>query len=282
MVSRYPLAAFDSFNNDYCLTNYSDYNTFSIGLLETVMPSFWSVQLLAQSGLLASQEQGIWDLVRGSGPIVQMVLYVLVLFSVGSWGIIFFKFRQVRAARMQSERFIAIFWDSQDLSAIHETSKELMMSPVAQVFRAGYEEMLRFSRTKEENSKGEGMSTELGGVENVGRAMKRATTVEITKLEKALTFLATTSSTTPFIGLFGTVWGIMNAFLGLSVTHTSSIQAVAPGIAEALIATAAGLAAAIPALMAYNHFAQKIRVLTSDMDNFSHEFLNIAERHFLA
>ena len=156
------------------------------------------------------------------------------------------------------------------------------MSPVAQVFRAGYEEMVRFSRTNEENSQGERMSTELGGVENVGRAMMRATTVEITKLEKALTFLATTSSTTPFIGLFGTVWGIMNAFLGLSVTHTSSIQAVAPGIAEALIATAAGLAAAIPALMAYNHFAQKIRVLTSDMDNFSHEFLNIAERHFLA
>jgi biopolymer transport protein TolQ len=243
------------------LTNYSDYNTFSICLLETVMPSFWFVQLLVQSGLSVTQEQGIWDLVKGSGPIVQMVLYVLVLFSVGS-----------RAARMQSERFIAVFWDSQDLSAIHETSKELMMSPVAQVFRAGYEEMLRYSHTKEENSKGEGVSTELGGVENVGRAMKRATTVEITKLEKALTF----------IGLFGTVWGIMNAFLGLSVTHTSSIQAVAPGIAEALIATAAGLAAAIPALMAYNHFAQKIRVLTSDMDNFSHEFLNIAERHFLA
>ncbi len=246
------------------------------------MPSFWSVQPLVQSGLLTTQEQGIWDLVAGSGFIVQMVLYVLVLFSVVSWGIIFYKFRQVRAARMQSERFTAIFWDSQDLSAIHETSTELIMSPVAQVFRAGYEEMLRFSRTKDENSKVEKITTELGGVENVGRAMKRATTVEITKLEKALTFLATTSGTTPFIGLFGTVWGIMNAFLGLSVTHTSSIQAVAPGIAEALIATAAGLAAAIPALMAYNHFAHKIRVLTSDMDNFSDEFLNIAERHFVA
>ncbi len=246
------------------------------------MPSFWSVQLLAQSGLLATQEQGIWDLVTGAGPIVQMVLYVLVLFSVVSWGIIFYKFRQVRAARIQSERFIAIFWDSQDLSAIHETSKELMMSPVAQVFRAGYEEMARFSRTKEENAQGERISTELGGVENVGRAMKRATTVEITKLEKALTFLATTSGTAPFIGLFGTVWGIMNAFRGLSVTHTSSIQAVAPGIAEALVATAGGLAAAIPALIAYNHFAHKIRVLTSEMDNFSDEFLNIAERHFVA
>jgi len=246
------------------------------------MPSFSSLQLLAQSGLLATQEQGIWDLVRAAGPVVQMVLYVLVLFSVISWGIIFYKFREVRAARMQSERFISIFWDSHDLSAIHETSKELMMSPVAQVFRAGYEEMLRFSRTKLENSQGEEVSTELGGVANVGRAMKRATTVEITKLEKALTFLATTSSTAPFIGLFGTVWGIMNAFRGLSVTHSSSIQAVAPGIAEALIATAAGLAAAIPALMAYNHFAHKIRVLSAEMENFSHEFLNIAERHFLA
>ncbi len=246
------------------------------------MPSSWFVQFTLQSGLAVTQEQGVLDLVRGSGPIVQMVLYVLVLFSVASWGIIFFKFRQVRAARLESERFINIFWDSQDLSAIHETSKELPMSPVAQVFRAGYEEMLRYSRTKNEQPKGKKMTTELGGVENVNRAMKRATTVEITKLEKALTFLATTSGTTPFIGLFGTVWGIMNAFRGLSVTHTSSIQAVAPGIAEALVATAAGLFAAIPALMAYNHFAHKIRVLTSEMDNFSQEFLNIAERHFVA
>jgi biopolymer transport protein TolQ len=152
---------------------------------------------------------------------------------------------------------------------------------VAQVFQAGFEELARLSRTKKEQSAaGEGFSTELGGIDNVARAMKRATSVEITKLESALTFLATTASTAPFVGLFGTVWGIMNAFRGLSVTHSSSIQAVAPGIAEALIATAAGLAAAIPALMAYNHFAQRIRVLAVEMDNFSHEFLNIAERHF--
>ena len=110
--------------------------------------------------------------------------------------------------------------------------------------------------------------------------MKRATSVEITKLENYLTFLATTASAAPFIGLFGTVWGIMDAFRGLSVTHSSSIQAVAPGIAEALIATAVGLAAAIPALIAYNHFVQQIKVVAVEMDNFSHEFLNIAERHF--
>ena len=245
------------------------------------MPSFWSLQLLAQTGFDAGQQQGILDLVRGSSLIVQGVLYLLILFSVVSWGIIFYKYRQVRISKNESERFVEIFWESRNLASIHDASRELRSSPVAQVFRAGYEELLRVSRSKKESSHGEGLTTELGGVDNVTRAMKRATSVEITKLEKSLTFLATTASTTPFIGLFGTVWGIMNAFRGLSVTHSSSIQAVAPGIAEALIATAAGLAAAIPALMAYNHFVQKIKVLTADMDNFSHEFLNIAERHFL-
>ncbi len=111
--------------------------------------------------------------------------------------------------------------------------------------------------------------------------MRRATTQEVTRLEKALTFLATTASTAPFVGLFGTVWGSDDAFRGLTAAQTSSIQAVAPGIAEALIATAVGLAAAIPAVVAYNHFAREIRVLTADMENFSAEFLNIAERHFL-
>ena len=245
------------------------------------MSSFWSLQLLAQTGFDTSQQQGILDLVRGSSLIVQGVLYLLILFSVVSWGIIFYKYRQVRTAKNESERFVGIFWESRNLASIHDASRELRSSSVAQVFRAGYEELLRVSRSKKESSHGEGLTTELGGVDNVARAMKRATSVEITKLEKSLTFLATTASTTPFIGLFGTVWGIMNAFRGLSVTHSSSIQAVAPGIAEALIATAAGLAAAIPALMAYNHFVQKIKVLTADMDNFSHEFLNIAERHFL-
>ncbi|MFQ5849255.1 MAG: protein TolQ [Candidatus Binatia bacterium] len=263
------------------MTKFSDYNTFLNDILEYAMPSFWSLELLAQTASFSLRQQGVLDLVKGSGPVVQAVVYLLVLFSVVSWGIIFYKYRQVRAAKNQSEKFIAIFWDSHNLSSIHDTSRELKMSPVAQVFRAGFEELLRVSRSKKEAPHTEGLTTELGGVENVARAMKRATTVEITKLERALTFLATTSSTTPFIGLFGTVWGIMNAFRGLSITHSSSIQAVAPGIAEALIATAAGLAAAIPALMAYNHFANRIKVLSADMDNFSHEFLNIAERHFL-
>jgi biopolymer transport protein TolQ len=245
------------------------------------MSLIWSVYLLAQNPVSVPQQHGILDLVRGSGPLVQLVLYSLILFSVVSWGIIFYKFKQIRRANKESEKFIQIFWERRNLSSINEISRDLKASPVAQVFQAGFEELARLSRGKKEHTGvGEAFSTDLGGIDNVARAMKRATSVEITKLEKALTFLATTASTAPFVGLFGTVWGIMNAFRGLSVTHSSSIQAVAPGIAEALIATAAGLAAAIPALMAYNHFAQRIRVLGIEMDNFSHEFLNIAERHF--
>jgi biopolymer transport protein TolQ len=244
------------------------------------MSSLWSLRLLVQDALPASPQHGILDLVRGSGLVVQFILYLLILFSVASWGIILYKFRQMRRAKEESDRFIDVFWERRNLSSIHEASRDLKACPVAQVFRSGYEELVRVSRTKKENSPGESLTTELGGVENVSRAMKRATSVEITKLEKYLTFLATTASAAPFIGLFGTVWGIMNAFRGLSVTHSSSIQAVAPGIAEALIATAVGLAAAIPALMAYNYFVQQLKVLAVEMDNFSHEFLNIAERHF--
>jgi biopolymer transport protein TolQ len=236
---------------------------------------------LAQVGEAMPQETVV-GMVTGSGPVVQGVLYLLILFSVVSWGIIGYKYLQIRRARRESGRFSDIFWETKNLTSIHTASTELKQSPVAQVFRAGYQELVRLMRSKRQGNPGEGdMTTELGGIDNVERAMKRATSQEVTRLERALTFLATTASTTPFIGLFGTVWGIMNAFRGLSTTQSSSIQAVAPGISEALIATAAGLAAAIPAVVAYNYFSRQIRVLSADMENFSHEFLNIAERHFL-
>jgi biopolymer transport protein TolQ len=228
-----------------------------------------------------ARQEGLVAMVTGTGPVVQIVLYILIGFSVVSWGILFYKLRQVRQARRQSERFIEMFWDTKNLTSIHTASQELKQSPVAQVFRAGYQELVRLTRSKRQSNPGEVLTTELGGIDNVQRAMKRATNQELTRLERALTFLATTASSTPFIGLFGTVWGIMNAFRGLSTTQSSSIQAVAPGISEALIATAVGLFAAIPALIAYNYFAGQIRVLHTDMENFASEFLNIAERHFL-
>ncbi|HVA68079.1 MAG TPA: protein TolQ [Candidatus Binataceae bacterium] len=223
------------------------------------------------------------QLLLGTGPVVQAVLWILVCFSVGSWGIILYKLSQISKARRESERFITLFWESKNLAAIHGASVGLTQSPVAQVFRAGYQELLQLTRAKRQAVGAEsGFSTDLGGVENVTRAMKRQTNVETTKLERGITFLATTGSTCPFIGLFGTVWGIMTAFLGLSAAHSSNIQAVAPGIAEALITTAVGLVAAIPAQMFYNYLIARVRELSTEMDNFTAEFLNIAERHFLS
>jgi biopolymer transport protein TolQ len=229
-----------------------------------------------------TEHESLVTMITGSGIVVQGVLYCLVIFSVASWGIILYKNHQVRAARRQSEKFIKLFWDIKNLNTIHASTQDLADSPVAQVFKAGFEELNRLMRAKRQAStEGTVLTTELGGIANVERAMRRATSQEITRLERALTFLATTASTTPFVGLFGTVWGIMNAFRGLSLTQSSSIQAVAPGISEALIATATGLFAAIPAVVAFNHFSRQIRVLSVEMDNFAFEFLNIAERHFL-
>jgi len=222
----------------------------------------------------------IEHLFSGTGPVVLAVLWLLIGCSAAAWGITFYKLGQIRRARKQSERFVEVFWDSNSLSNINTASLEFKQSPVAQVFRAGYQELVRLTRGSKRGGEDES-ETELGGSANVERAMRRATNQEVTKLERALTFLATIASTAPFIGLFGTVWGIMNAFRGLSTAQTSSIQAVAPGISEALIATAVGLAAAIPAVVAFNHFNREVRVLHADMENFSSEFLNIAERHFL-
>jgi len=228
-----------------------------------------------------AQQHSVVDMMLGSGPVVRAVLLLLVGFSVGCWGIALAKSREMRRARRQSERFTDIFWDAKNLTTIHTASSDLKESPVAQVFRAGYQELQRLTKSKRGNPGGDEEGEFGGGIENVKRAILRARTQEVTRLERGLTFLATTASTAPFVGLFGTVWGIMTAFLGLSSATSSSIQAVAPGIAEALIATAVGLAAAIPAVIMYNRFARQVRVLTAEMDTFSSEFLNIAERHFL-
>ena len=226
-------------------------------------------------------QETIVQMVTGAGAVVQLVLLLLLGFSVVSWAIIFMKLRQIRRAERESERFIDIFWDTKNLTAIHTASLDSRRARSRRCFAPGTRSWCASRAPSGRHDAGDDMSTELGGVENVERAMKRAATQEITRLERSLTFLATTASAAPFIGLFGTVWGIMNAFRGLSVTQSSSIQAVAPGISEALIATAIGLAAAIPAVVAYNHFAGQVRVLAAEMENFASEFLNIAERHFL-
>ena len=215
----------------------------------------------------------------GSGPVVQGVLYLLIIISIASWAVVLYKWQQIRAARQGSQRFVDLFWETRNLTEVSKACEDMGENPVAEVFKAGYQELVRLRNKKK--SAPDALTTELAGVANVERAMRRAQSLQITRLEKMLTFLATAASAAPFIGLFGTVWGIMNSFLGLSQSGNTTLQAVAPGISEALVATAMGLAAAIPALVAYNHFARQARVIGVEMENFASEFLNIAERHFL-
>jgi len=217
-------------------------------------------------------------IIAGAGIVVKLVLLLLLTFSVVSWAIILFKFFQVQRAKSESERFMDFFWKSKRFDAIAAQVDRFTNSPLTVLFNEGYGELKKVVDA-DNTSEGSGFSTDLGGVENVSRALRRATNSEITRLEKYLTFLATTGSTSPFIGLFGTVWGIMTAFEGIGKTGSASLAVVAPGIAEALIATAIGLVAAIPAVMAYNHFQHKIRVLINEMDSFSTEFLNIVQRN---
>ncbi len=217
-------------------------------------------------------------IILGAGIVVKLVLLLLLSFSVISWAIILFKFFQVQRAKSESERFMDFFWKSKRFDSIASQVDRFANSPLTVLFNEGYSELKKVVDS-DSKSDGSALSTDLGGVENVSRALRRATNSEITRLEKYLTFLATTGSTSPFIGLFGTVWGIMTSFEGIGKTGSASLAVVAPGIAEALIATAIGLVAAIPAVMAYNHFQHKIRVLINEMDSFSTEFLNIVQRN---
>lgn len=224
----------------------------------------------------AHDQISIMDLVSAASPVVKGVLLLLLFMSITSWGIVVTKWMQVRRAKSQSEKFSDIFWGSKNLAQISEASVRMRASPLAAVFGAGHRELTQIFRAKENRS---GLEEE-GDLDSIDRALRRAKAEEITRLEYGTTFLATTASAAPFIGLFGTVWGIMNAFIGLSRVKSSSIQAVAPGIAEALIATAIGLGAAIPAAIAFNYFMHQMRILSRSMDMFSAEFLNIARRQF--
>ncbi|SNB47201.1 protein TolQ [Geobacter sp. DSM 9736] len=217
----------------------------------------------------------------GTGLVVKLVLFILIYFSVVSWAIIFYKLLQVHRANKDSERFLDFFWKTKRFDTIATQLDRFGNSPLTLLFNEGYAELKRLMDSGEAKREPGVVSTDLGGIENIDRALRRATTQEITRLEKYTTFLATTGSTAPFIGLFGTVWGIKDSFTGIAQTGSASLAVVAPGIAEALIATAIGLVAAIPAVMGYNHFQNRIKVLIAEMDNFSTEFLNIVHRTVL-
>ena len=221
-------------------------------------------------------------MVLDSGAMVQFVLLLLLFFSVVSWAIILMKYRTIRKTKKENDMFLETYMKTTKLSEVFPESKKFKYSTVAEVFRAGYIELGKIGRSKKESLTDEAnISFEVRGVDNVERALNRACSSETTKLESALGFLATTGSASPFIGLFGTVWGIMNAFKGIGVRGSAALAVVAPGISEALVATAAGLAAAIPAVIFYNYYQREIRTITLEMDNFASEFLNILERFYV-
>jgi biopolymer transport protein TolQ len=241
--------------------------------------------VLAQAGGASPppvDHQGIdyWAVMTGGSPVVVAVLALLLLASVGSWAIIVRKGLHLRAAQRQSVRFLSIFWQAKRLDAIYQEAESLPLSPISQVFRAGYVELSKVTQAVEEERGSAAMSEHLTGMENVERALKRAANAESAQLEETIPFLATVAAAAPFVGLFGTVWGIMGAFHDITAAGNATLPTVAKPISEALIATAVGLFAAIPAVVAYNFFSSRIRLLENEMSNFSADFLNILKRHF--
>ena len=225
----------------------------------------------------------IVHLVMDASPTAKVVLAILLFFSAISWGIILYKLWQFNRAERQTATFLDVFRKSSKFSEVQAVCQTLADSPLVGLFRAGYTELnaqLRSTSLPDAKPAASAVRPTLKSLDAVDRALLRANTVELTKLERRVPFLATTASITPFIGLFGTVWGIMTSFQGIGAAGSSSLGVVAPGIAEALIATAAGLFAAIPAVYFYNHFTNRVKHFAGDMDDFSLEFLNIAERNF--
>ena len=225
--------------------------------------------------LAASNDLSIWSLVSEASAVVKGVMLLLAVMSVFCWYIIGFKYLYVRRAARETELFTESFWRSRDIEHIYKAAQGLRNSPVSAMFLAGYSELAKLSA---DPASGRDREADLA---NIQRSLRKAQTSETTKLETMIPFLATTGASAPFIGLFGTVWGILVSFRSFAELEQVTIKTVGPNIAEALLATAIGLVAAIPAVMAYNYFVRRIRVQISAMETFEHDYLNIIRRHFL-
>ncbi|MGI9534525.1 MAG: protein TolQ [Thermodesulfobacteriota bacterium] len=246
----------------------------------------WTFLITQTENTASLSSMDVGSLILSAGPVVKLVLIILVVMSIVSWSIIFSKWILLKSAKQKSERFLNLYRASGNFGNLY-TSTRYIGGPTAELFRAGYSEIIKIRKARSANNREDQdadnpdeVLAELGVVDLVERELKRSMSTETSKLEGSLIFLATTGSTAPFIGLFGTVWGIMTSFIGLAGGEgVPSLQVVAPGIAEALIATAIGLAAAIPAAVAYNYFISKVRRIDVEMENFAAEFLNVVERY---
>ena len=248
----------------------------------------WILCLCLPSGARGERACGgfgdLFGLIARQSLVGHLVLATLLAFSVVSWAIILFKLWQFRQVDAQTSTFVAIFRKSRKFSEVQSVCKSLAASPLAGVFQAGYVELNSQLRDtgnpRNDPLPGGAPRPSLRSFEALDRSLLRASNVEVNKLERHVAVLATTASITPFIGLFGTVVGIIIAFQDIGATGSTNLAVVAPGIAEALIATAAGLFAAIPAVYFYNHLMHRVKITATTIDDFSLEFLNIAERYF--
>ena len=238
--------------------------------------------------VISENSLSVLELVINSSLMAKGVLILLLIFSMVSWAIILSKYMTYGRAKNENDRFLETFSKTENLTQVYSFSKELKVSPLARVFLTGYRELYVFQDMAKEERKKRGETLSAKGEQMTPRDMRgislclnKAINKEVERLSRKLEFLATTGSTAPFIGLFGTVWGIMHSFRSIGMQGTASIGGVAPGIAEALIATAAGLVAAIPAVIFFNYFNNKIVLLTSVMDDFSQDFVFLAEKNFV-
>ncbi len=229
------------------------------------------------------QDLSIISMFLNAGLVVKFVMLLLVIFSIGSWYLIFMKFILFKKVRQDSDIFLENFWKSRNLAEAAKSAQKTPLSPEAQIFITGFSELQKISKSKASVSDAnDTFEMRLAGMDNLKRALEKAATTEVERLSHALNFLATAGSATPFIGLFGTVWGIMTSFQDIGQKGGASLAVVAPGISEALIATAAGLAVAIPSVIFFNHFTGRINELENDMQRFATDLLNLVERDLIA
>jgi biopolymer transport protein TolQ len=260
------------------------------GSLRTLGSSYLALTLQGPGAAPPGAEPTtILNLIAEATPVSAGVLAILALLSIFCWSIILYKLWVFRRSARQSVNFLDVFRRSSKFSEVQAVCRSLNDSPLVGLFQAGYAELNAQLRqnpgadmveTQASNPRAGASRPTLKSLPAVDRALVRASVVEVNKLESRLPFLATTASIAPFVGLFGTVVGIMMAFQGIGQTGSTNLGVVAPGIADALVATAAGLVAAIPAVIAYNHLSNRVRLFASEMDDFAMEFLNIAERNF--
>jgi biopolymer transport protein TolQ len=216
-----------------------------------------------------------WNLIAESSPLVKLILLLLLSASVMTWAIIFTKLKLMKSAKQENTAFLDLFWNSTALDEVQSKIDSFPHSPIAKVFHAGFKELRKLPV-------GDRTADGTPEVSNIQRALSRTHSIEIDELEKYLDWLASTASAAPFVGLFGTVWGIMNSFQNIGAMGSASLAVVAPGISEALISTAVGLAAAIPAAIFYNFLLGRLRRISLEMESFSQEFLNMVQRSLLS